>query len=86
MEGPDYILDIEGLRSPAQDAAADTGAAQPPGARPWVAIHWKCCHVYSRVYRNADGTAYEGRCPRCGASARLLVGPAGTSTRFFQAE
>ena len=55
-------------------------------ARPWVGIRFECCGAYSRVYRNTDGTAYEGRCPRCLKQVRLRVGPDGTSARFFTAE
>ncbi len=54
--------------------------------RPWVAIRWRCCGAYSRIYRNREGTAYTGRCPRCARPVRLRVGPGGTTARFFEAE
>ncbi len=54
--------------------------------RPWIGIRFDCCGTYTRVYRNADGTAYQGRCPCCLRTARLSVGPGGTDARFFVAE
>ena len=54
--------------------------------RPWVGIHFDCCFVYTRIYRNASGTAYAGRCPRCMRNVSLRIGPGGTDARFFVAE
>jgi len=53
--------------------------------RPYVGIIFKCCSVYARIYRNAAGTAYEGRCPSCGRPIRIAVAPRGTRQRFFTA-
>ena len=66
MAGPDYILDVEGLKRR-------------------VAIRWRCCHVYSRIYRNDAATAYEGKCPTCRRDLAVFIGPAGTPHRFFEA-
>ncbi len=68
-------------------APTEAAGPQPSGqARPWIAIHWRCCSAYSRIYRNAQATAYQGACPRCGRPVRLRVDPAqGTSARFFEA-
>jgi hypothetical protein len=79
----DYILDLTSLPQ-----ASEQQGAQPTSTsrRPWIAIHWKCCHTYSRLYRNKKGDAYEGCCPRCGAPARAAIGRGGTSSRFFTAE
>ena len=96
MTGPDYILDIKGLSpkgSPSPAATSSTPAPSPTDqpsstsltGRPWLAIQWKCCSTYSRVYRNAAGDAYDGRCPRCGKPVRVKVGEGGTSSRFFEA-
>lgn len=94
MAGPDYIVDIDGLKPREAEAPpvgrADGGGADASGGaglggRPWLAILWRCCSVYSRVYRNARGDAYEGRCPRCGKRVRARVGPGGSSSRFFEA-
>ena len=54
-------------------------------ARPWVGVKFTCCNVYTRIYRNRAGTAYEGRCPRCMRSVRLRGAPGGSRARFFVA-
>ncbi|MEM1209838.1 MAG: hypothetical protein AAGI54_11275 [Planctomycetota bacterium] len=54
-------------------------------ARPWIAVQWDCCSTYSRIYRNDEGTAYTGRCPKCGRAVSVRVGPGGTDARFFVA-
>lgn len=76
------IVDIDGLRE--QYAPADN----PKGlkGRPWIAVQWECCSTYSRIYRNAEGTAYEGRCPKCQRPVRASIGVGGTNNRFFVAE
>ncbi len=65
------------------------GAKQQPAPRAttprFLAVWFRCCHTYGRMYRNADETAYEGRCPRCGAAVHALIGPGGTSRRIFEA-
>lgn len=53
------------------------------GSRPFLSVLFACCQVYQRVYRNADGTAYFGQCPRCGKSVRFEIGPEGTDARQF---
>jgi hypothetical protein len=83
MSGPDYIVDIGGLAKPGGDSGQSGGKSLR--GRPWLAVSWRCCGVYSRVYRNTEGTAYEGRCPRCGKLVHVGVGPEGTSHRFFEA-
>ena len=60
--------------------------SRPPSAgRPWLAVRWRCCLTYSRIYRNRDATAYEGRCPRCGRHLRVAISLDGTDARFFEA-
>ena len=73
------IVDISGLRPPR--AQADAGLR----GRPWIAVRWECCSAYSRIYRNARGTAYEGRCPRCLRPVQVRIAPGGTDHRFFTA-
>jgi len=79
-DDPAYHVDIEGIENSAN------GASRHPHGRPWVGILFDCCGVYVRVYRNAAGTAYVGRCPKCLRRVRLSVGSSGTSARFFVAE
>ena len=61
-------------------------AIQPRTAavpRPFLGVHFAACRVYGRLYRNQEGTAYEGRCARCGRFVRVPVGAQGTDQRFF---
>ncbi|MEX2216748.1 MAG: hypothetical protein WD768_21720 [Phycisphaeraceae bacterium] len=82
-KNPDYILDLS--TSPRNAAGSKVDNPASLRGRPWLAIQWKCCSVYSRVYRNAAGTAYDARCPRCGRVIHVQVGEGGTSSRFFEA-
>ena len=80
VTGPDYIVDLSTRPDP---TPASTRTS--PAGRPWIAVRWRCCSTYSRIYRHRDATAYEGRCPRCGKSVRARVGEGGTDQRFFEA-
>ncbi|MEX2185810.1 MAG: hypothetical protein WD875_03405 [Pirellulales bacterium] len=77
----DLTSDVTSSATPS-GGAGQTGAA---GARRFVGVQFDCCSVYTRVYVNRDGTAYEGRCPRCARMVRLAIGPGGTDARFFTA-
>ena len=81
-EPPPYHLDITGLGDP----NPKPGEKSKLRGRPWVGIHFDCCGVYTRIYRNRAGTAYHGACPRCRRSVTLRIGPDGTDARFFVAE
>lgn len=71
----DYKLDLSGI--PPADA-------QPSGAaRPFIGVKFACCGAYQRLYRDADGRHYRGRCPRCGRPVTFAVGEGGTDARFF---
>jgi len=56
--------------------------------RPFIGVTFKCCNVYSRIYLNREGTAFEGRCPRCYRRKVVVrvVEKGGTAERFFEAE
>ncbi len=84
---PSYILDIRSL----SDGGEPSG--QPPEAssgtdaqgRRWIGLQFDCCGVYTRIYRNRDGTAYTGACPRCGRPVQIRIGQGGTNSRMFRA-
>jgi hypothetical protein len=74
----DYKLEISSV-----------GGGSPPSRseqRPFLSVHFACCNVYRRIYRNKQGNRYEGACPRCGRIARFSVGPGGTAQRSFVVE
>lgn len=74
----DYRVDIAGL--------SGGGETHKPKDKPFLSVHFACCGVYCRIYRNADKTAYAGRCPRCGKAVQFLVGQGGTDQRYFVVE
>jgi hypothetical protein len=51
--------------------------------RPYLSVMFACCSVYQRIYRNAEGSAYCGRCPKCGKPVKFEVGSGGTDVRQF---
>jgi len=90
MTDRDYVIDIPGLEGVtgrlANGASAGRSRATETTGRPWLSIYFKCCHTYTRIYRNRRGDAYEGRCPKCGSAVHAAIGPDGTPNRFFTAE
>jgi hypothetical protein len=78
---PRDIVDIDGLRRHS-NSRDDSSDRQP---RRFLSVWFRCCHTYGRMYRNAARTAYEGRCPKCGALVRARIGPNGTTQRMFEA-
>lgn len=56
-----------------------------PVERPFLGVHFACCGVYARIYRNAEATAYAGHCPRCTRGLRVQIGAGGRQQRFFTA-
>ena len=57
---------------------------QVPKKRAWLGIHFECCHVYTRIYKNHSGTQYVGRCPKCLKPVHIRVGEGGSADRFFR--
>ncbi|HPU05364.1 MAG TPA: hypothetical protein PLO20_02430 [Thermogutta sp.] len=67
-------------------SAPDCGSDVRRGkGRPYLGILFRCCGIYLRIYLNRDGTAFEGRCPRCLRVVRIGVSPNGSDDRFFSA-
>jgi hypothetical protein len=78
------LIDAGGASAQGPRAAARGNVASPGGAnRPFLSVHFACCGVYQRVYRDADGKAYRGRCPRCARAVTFAVGEGGTPARSF---
>ena len=61
-----------------------TNEDSKPTKRQFLGIWFDCCSVYGRIYKNKEGTAYMGRCPKCLRSVRVRVGGEGTNQRFFR--
>jgi hypothetical protein len=53
-------------------------------SRPFLQVYFVCSNSYQRVYRTADGTRYQARCPKCAKTLGFQVGPGGTDQRVFR--
>ncbi|HON09866.1 MAG TPA: hypothetical protein PLE24_03275 [Chitinispirillaceae bacterium] len=51
----------------------------------FLGIHFRCCNVYTRIYKSKEGKSYRGQCPRCGKRVEVPIGEGGVSSRFFEA-
>ena len=55
----------------------------PP--RSFLGVLFRCCGVYSRLYRNANGKCYAGRCPKCMHPVRVAIdAQKGVEARFVE--
>ena len=75
----DYKLEISGLTPSAAGESSDKRSA----ARPFLGIHFACCGVYQRIYREHESAHYAGRCPRCRREVIFAVGTGGSASRIF---
>jgi len=80
-EEQDYILELGGKRI---DPGAEAVSSEAQG-RPYISVLFECCDVYNRVYKNREGTAYVGWCPKCTRKVMVKVGADGVNSRFFRA-
>jgi hypothetical protein len=71
----DYKLDLSTVPSQPESA--------PTEGKPFLSVHFACCGVYTRIYRNPTDPEYRGRCPKCGKPVRFVVGEGGTTSRTF---
>jgi hypothetical protein len=72
------------LFSPAPAPSGVVGDMRDEASK-FLGVHFACCDVYSRVYKNRAGSAYIGHCPRCANRIEFEIGRGGTSSRFFTA-
>lgn len=79
---------ISGDASPPVVPQVPVNDSNPPAAQsrgePFLGIQFRCCSIYSRIYRNREQTAYEGRCPRCARPVYVRIGGEGIGARFFE--
>jgi hypothetical protein len=64
-------------------ASMKSGENRP--ARKYIGVHFRCCNIYYRIYRNSNATAYEGYCPKCHKKVYIKIGESGVQNRFFEA-
>lgn len=59
---------------------------KPRTRRAHLGIHFRCCNAYGYVYKNKDGPAYVGGCPKCGRQLRVKISRDGNGSeqRIFQ--
>jgi hypothetical protein len=86
MAGDGDILELGGVKVHGpRTAPTETADARVERPARFLSVWFRCCHVYGRMHRNTEETAYEGRCPKCAAAVRARIGPEGTSQRLFEA-
>jgi hypothetical protein len=78
----DYILELSSASLP---SPADAPPTPSPSPNAFLSIHFRCCKVYARIYKNAAGTAYAGHCPKCQRRAQIGISPTGSPSRMFEA-
>jgi len=74
----DYKLELStGTQQP------EPAAGQQQSGKPFLSVHFACCGIYTRIYREPNEAEYRGRCPKCGKAVRFIVAEGGTTARTF---
>jgi len=68
-----------------QEQPEESNLSEKKEQRKFIGVKFNCCNVYVRIYANKEGTAYEGRCPKCFRTVKFKIGEGGTDHRFFEA-
>lgn len=76
-------IDVRSTADGVEDG--QSGRKLREGGRPWIGVHFECCGVYVRVYRERGADRYESRCPRCATPITVRVSPDGVTTSFIRA-
>ena len=69
----------------AQDFGLEAREIMKETRKKFLGVMFECCNIYQRIYVNKEGNAYEGRCPKCFAEVKALIGADGSDSRFFRA-
>ena len=86
MHDPQDRLELHGMtRGPAPTGHGHGQHADASEPRRFLSVWYSCCHAYGRLQRDASGTRYVGRCPRCGSQVQARIGAGGTNRRMFEA-
>ena len=79
------MIDVYDDGSEINKFSSEDEEEKAPKKREYLDIMFDCCNVYSRIYKNKEGTAYVGKCPKCFRTVTIKVGKGGTNQRFFNA-
>jgi hypothetical protein len=84
MPSPSQVIDIR-LTADGVEKCAGADKRGREAERPWIGVHFECCGIYARVYRDVSADRYESRCPKCAAPITIRVSPDGVSTNIVRA-
>jgi len=57
--------------------------SEQPLRRKFIGVLFDCCNIYRRIYLNDEETAYEGKCPACSRSVRMIIDPSSSNSQRF---
>ena len=54
--------------------------------REFVEVLFECCNIYRRIYINKEDNRYEGRCPKCFNTVKVIICLEDTSSQLFKVD